>query len=250
MGAGAFGTALAKILEENYHAVNFYDPLKHPEVTISAATGNADFIIFAAPSDAAEELLSELPKTTPLINASKGFLSLRPFFQLQYFSVISGATFAEDILAGKPVKFTTNDKTTAKLFKNSRVSFDFSEDILGIMLCGSFKNIYAIGAGMRKLTQDTPEFKKYIQACLLELRAILAANNCNPETAELSCGKEDLLLTCGSEKSRNYQYGLTGAAEGTVEGVITAELLKTSDLTLPEELPILNNILEKIYATQ
>lgn len=251
LGAGAFGTALGKILEENYHSINYFDPIKHPTITIAAATKDTDAVIIAAPSDTVPELLDALPKNVRLINASKGFLSLKPFASFSDFSIISGASFADNLLDKKPTTFTTNSEFVEKLFKASWISFDYSEDLLGILLCGSFKNIYAIGSGLRNLKPDTKELYSYINESLLELRAILAANNCNPETAELSCGREDLMETCASLKSRNYQYGLSLATNKpldqklTIEGISAISSLENSELTLPP-LEILDKIIAEV----
>ncbi|MBP3899674.1 glycerol-3-phosphate dehydrogenase, partial [Candidatus Saccharibacteria bacterium] len=37
LGAGVFGSALAKIAEENGHEIRFYDPYKYPDITLSDA---------------------------------------------------------------------------------------------------------------------------------------------------------------------------------------------------------------------
>ena len=251
LGAGAFGTALGTILEENYHSINFYDPIKHPDVSIKAATKDADAVIVAAPSEFVPDLLKNLPENTRLINTSKGFLSLKPFAKFSDFGILSGASFASSILEKKPTTFTTNSEFAEKLFKTSWTTFEHSDDLLGILLCGSFKNIYAIGAGLKGLKPNTKKLQQYLDDCLLELRAILAANNCDPETAELSCGRGDLFITCSSTESRNYQYGaalLAGqnpAENATVEGVSAINELEKSDLKLPP-LKILDDIIKEV----
>ena len=36
-GAGAFGTALGNILEENGHQITYYDPVKYPDRSLTSA---------------------------------------------------------------------------------------------------------------------------------------------------------------------------------------------------------------------
>lgn len=251
LGAGAFGTALGHILEANYHAVNFYDPPKMPEIKLENAIKNADIIILATPSNVATDLLAKLPPDVPLISASKGFLSLDPFRRFSNFSILSGGSFAGDLEKKQPTRLTITSPLIAKLFKAPWLTFDTSDDLLGILLCGTFKNIFAIGAGLRKLSPDTPELTAYLSVTLGELRAVLASNNCDPQTAELACGKDDLFLTCSSSKSRNYQFGrelADGAqtpSDATVEGLVAIQSLSASSIILPPA-PILTSITKQV----
>ena len=48
IGAGAFGTALASILEENGHKFSFFDPKKFPEISLKSALESSDAIVFSA----------------------------------------------------------------------------------------------------------------------------------------------------------------------------------------------------------
>ena len=98
-GHGANHLYLAKIAEENGHEVRFYDPYKYPEISLSDATNGSDLNIFTAPSSAAKDILPKLDKETPLICASKGFLSLKPFSDFKNFSAFGGAGFADEITA-------------------------------------------------------------------------------------------------------------------------------------------------------
>ncbi len=251
LGAGAFGSALGTILEENYHSINFYDPIKHPNIPLNATIRDTGIIIIATPSTAIPKLISELPKDTPLINASKGLLSAQIFAQFTNFSIISGGTFAKDLEEKKPNKFTVTAKLPEKLFQTKWITFDHTDDLDAVLICGSLKNVYAIGAGLNQLASSTRPEQDYLNDCLLELRAFLAANNHDPNIAELACGRDDLFATCLSTESRNYQFGKGLATDkqpvlsGTIEGVNTIKALANSNLKMPP-LTILNNIIERV----
>ena len=249
IGAGAFGVALGKVLGYNGHAVTYFDQ-KNPELTPETATEAAEVLILAIPSGAIPEFVANLPdrlKSLPVMLASKGLLSLEPFVGLDRFSVISGASFAEELMAGSPVTLTATDALANELFAGEQVTIELTDDILGVMLCGSLKNIYAIGAGA------LPEFQGTVAAyacrAFAELKQYLERHGANPATAERACGLADLMMTLTSTTSRNFRHGralrMAGQANaqaaqaelGTVEGLAT--LMQVDREGYPE--------IEKVY---
>ena len=255
IGAGAFGTALASILEENDHSISFFDPFKFPEVSLSGALENSDAIVFSAPSKTAKETIEKLPKSVrnlPFINASKGFLSLEDFKSLKKFSIISGPSFSKDIKNKVQTTLTATNYFTKDLFETPWLRIEISHDELGILLCGTLKNIFAIYSGSKNIKPGTKEFRDFLTESIHEFKAILKANGCNPETAKLACGFKDLALTASSTRSRNYRFGRS-LAEGsalassekpkTIEGLSALKSLTSSGLTIPENIPILEETL-------
>jgi len=214
LGAGVFGTALAKIAEENGHEVRFYDPYKYPEISLSDATNGSDLNIFTAPSSAAKDILPKLDKETPLICASKGFLSLKPFSDFKNFSVFGGAGFADEITAksdksstkANTTTFTTSSETAENVFSTETTHIEYTKDTLGVMLCGALKNLYALGAGLYGETGAEKASMPYLESAISEMQEILKVNGADPETLRLSCGAADLVLSC-SEKGRNFRFG-------------------------------------------
>ena len=259
-GAGAYGTALASVLEENGHTVTFYDPYKYPEIDLSTAGANSDISLLVTPAAAVPELLPKLPHDHPLILASKGFLSLKPFAEFSDFQVLSGGAFAEDVLNKKPTKLTITSPLVAGLFITNWLALEHTPDKLGVMICGSLKNIYAIGAGLYDFHPGTDNFEHYIHSAIDEIRLILEANSCDPLTANLSCGEQDLRLTCGSdERSRNYAYGATlrknpGAKPTeTTEGLSAIHSIETTpEFVLPEDdkLVLIRQVIKHIKEAQ
>ena len=222
LGAGAFGTALASVLETNRHSITFYDPLKHPDLSLAATLRSADVLIFAAPSSAAPDLLRQLPeqsRSLPLLLASKGFWSLAPFEAIfgDRLSLLSGPAFATDLKNHKKTTLTATSPLVRELFAAPYLSFDSTSDRLGVALCGTLKNIYAIFAGLVHLEQGTSDCRTFINYSLREMKSILRANSCDPATADLACGYGDLSLTATSPTSRNYQYGASLAAHPSAE---------------------------------
>lgn len=258
-GAGAFGTALGTILEENGHLVEFYDPVKYPEKGLTNTIAESDINILACPSHAAPKLMLFLPHDKPLICASKGFLTTASFKPWgANFSILSGGAFAADLAAKQPAVLTATSDLVEQLFKTSWLTFDRTTDNTGVLICGALKNIYAIGSGYWGLKYGTTDFDDFINAAMNEMRLIVQANGGKPETVNLSCGIRDLVITCASTTSRNYDFGtklkkdpelgkkvLSGAVKiATTEGLTAIlQIPRTPSFKRTTKTPILDRII-------
>lgn len=230
MGAGAFGTALGKILVDNGHLVSYYDPRKLV-VSLEGATAEAEVVVIAIPSEVMQSFCAAYPdhlKSLPTILATKGLTGPKLFDDFKDFVVLSGPAFAEDLNMGKEATLTATSELPKKLFENGQITIELTNDLHGVMLCGSLKNVYAIGAGYGWVEMG---LGKYIEQAHSEMRRYLADHGANPETVELACGIGDLTLTCSGPQSRNFQCGQLlriglsleeiGRKLGTVEGITT-----------------------------
>ena len=228
LGAGAYGTALSRVANYNGHETKFYDPFKFPDISLNSAIAGADAVVYVAPSEKSSEILPHLDKKTPLICASKGFLSQKPFSEFTDFSVLSGASFADSILktltdadtadttktntadatetadAGDstPIKLTGTSDLITQIFSTEEIIIEHTTDVAGVLLCGALKNIYAIGAGYH----SSEPSMAFLENALSEMAQVLEINGADKETLRLSCGAADLVLTC-SDSSRNFRYG-------------------------------------------
>jgi glycerol-3-phosphate dehydrogenase (NAD(P)+) len=254
IGAGAFGGALGKILDDNGHAVLFFDN-KEPHLTLEEATEPAEVIVIAIPSEAVGEFAGSLParlRKLPVILAVKGLLSLGIFADFERFSVLGGSAFAVDIVEGLPVVFTVTDELARQLFENEQVKVELTDDALGVELCGSLKNIYAIGAGA--LVQAQAQTQAYLEQALAEMKRYLTNHGALAATADLACGIGDLMMTATSEKSRNLRFGKALAAGRSAEEARrelgTVEGLETLAQVDREGYPIIAKIYELVRATE
>ena len=269
MGAGAYGRALGAVARRVGHATKFFDPFVFPERKLVDVLSWAEVILLVTPAGAVEKLLKQFPAEAyqkPLIVATKGVMNLENYEKFGKFELISGPGFAEEILHGDRAKLTvatagaTAMKTLAEeIFKGEQITFDKTEDVRGVAILSGLKNIFAIEAGRREILKGEEEFKEYIFQVLEEAQKVFIFNGGFLETARLSAGVGDFVLTCGSEMSRNYQFGQVlktrnGWArreflrENTVEGVFAAEEIRRCGLAIPRELEILPDILRRIYA--
>lgn len=241
LGAGLYGEALGHLAEINEHEVKYYDPYRFPERKIEEVISGAEVVVYVAPAEAHKEILPELAPETPLILASKGFVSLRPFERFEQFSALGGAAFAEDIMQGEERKLTASSEISEQLFTTDFLTVEHTDDTKGIMLCGALKNVYAIGAGLMMTQENYKDFFYYVHD---EMRAILEANGCDPDIMKLSCGLLDLMISC-SPSGRNFRFGeeiklhpgsLVEPA-GTVEGLTVIKSLEDyPEFVVPKEV--------------
>ena len=270
LGAGAFGKALAKVAEYNGHEVSFYDPLVFPEIELTTATQGKNLNVYVAPSDKYTDILPKLDKTTPLICASKGFLSLKPFLGFKDFSALAGAAFSEQVMdtlsdknEEKPaIRLTASSELAETIFSTEYITIEYTKDPLGILLCGALKNIYAIGAGAYLENQlqeacgpnqgdNLATILPYLETAAAEIQKILEENGAKKDTMKLSCGVPDLVLTC-TDNSRNFRFGrslITGKKEDstTVEGVNAIKNLdKYPEFIIPDSATLLKDIIKRV----
>lgn len=171
-------------------------------------------------------------------------------------AVISGPSFAIDLVTKMPVGLSIASKSpetillARKALQNNYIKLRDTNDITGVEICGSIKNVIALAAGMLSGLKANDSTKAMLIAeAMHDMEAILDAFDCNKRTVLSFAGIGDLLLTCTSTKSRNYSFGkLIGEkvpreeinkylSTTTVEGYYTLEsiyqLLKNKEVTIP-----------------
>ncbi len=283
LGAGAFGTALAISLAENGNKVTLIardaahvaemDAAREntrrlpghalPDgVTPSLDLPNADTVLVAIPTQALSGYLapmaSDLSGRT-LVACNKG-IDLQSGLGATGImaaacpgasaAVLSGPGFANDIAAGLPTALTiaSSDAALAETLQTQlstrNIRLYRSSDVTGVEMGGSLKNVIAIAAGIA-MGAGLGESARaaLITRGYAELARFALARGALPETLSGLSGLGDLILTCTSEKSRNFSHGLNVArgqstAPGkTVEGVSTAKvvssLAKSADIAVP-----------------
>ena len=251
IGAGAFGTALGGILADNCYDIDYYDSRFKNERLIDVVD-YAKYILLAIPSDSIPYVLPHLPNSIPLIVASKGLFSKITFADFKDVMILSGPGFAVDIKAHKDTYLTITDKRLGELFKADYLHFDYTDDMEGVLLCGSLKNIYAIEAGILGLKRDSKEWNLFIHDALKEMKETLVLNGAKANTADLYCGIGDLKLTCGYP-SRNYEFGdkyrlnHNYKPEKTVEGLSALKKISNASFSIPDDAIILKRLMGRKF---
>lgn len=157
---------------------------------------------------------------------------------------LSGPTFAKDMVTDELVGLslaTTNNKTkecVEKALCNKRLKLRPTKDFIGVELCGSLKNVIAIGGGILDgLGVSESTRAMFLTESLNDARKLIKKLGGNEKTILSFAGFGDMLLTCTSKSSRNYSFGkLLGSKtpkekldeylkNNTVEGVYTLKSL-------------------------
>ncbi|MCA2014372.1 NAD(P)-dependent glycerol-3-phosphate dehydrogenase [Cereibacter sphaeroides] len=162
-------------------------------------------------------------------------------------AVLTGPSFAIDIARGKPTALTLatahGGAELQEALATHNLRLYLAEDVIGAQLGGALKNVVAIAAGV-VLGAGLGESARaaLMTRGFAEIGRLAQARGGQRETLFGLSGFGDLVLTCTSEKSRNFRHGLTlGRGETpdaaqTVEGVMTAHAIAAQED--PDTMPV------------
>lgn len=264
----------------------------HPELRLSdnitadedlaSVIMDAQFILVATPSIIFEEVISRLePLISPsvtVISCTKGIKS-QPFRTMtdiitqhlghiigDKVGVLSGPNLAKEIaeekLAGTVIACENEGiafEIKSMLSSNTFKVFS-SQDIQGVELAGALKNIYAICCGIAhaKLVGENA-LGLIVTRSMAEMSRFAVAKGANPITFLGLAGMGDLMATCTSKLSRNFQLGeliaedlsLFEAKEriGQVaEGAKTLEVVYHEARKMNVKMPLVTSLYEILYS--
>ncbi len=297
LGSGAYGIALASIAAKNNNNVCLWarreeekeilektrvsSRLKNYKIPDSInftsdlfeCINGKDLIVFAVPAYAFEETVikikDNLKKSTPILIATKGIqqdtcLFLHDVFKkycTNKIAIISGPTFADDIVKDSPVglslatKYNSLEKIVRCCFENDTTKFRRSKDIVGVEICASVKNVMAIASGILEgmgVTDSTRAL--FLTESLNDIKELIHALGGKKKTILSFAGFGDILMTCTSKTSRNFSFGYLigkGASEEeinhylnntTVEGMYTLKSIHKLVKKKNVKMPIINLI--------
>ena len=256
LGAGAWGSTLAKLAKLNGHEVTVWS--RQNEVSLADAIAEAEVVVSAISMKGVAEVVERvqslvLPSHVILVTATKGLdpkttqtpsqILMRAFPQHSVV-VLSGPNLSKEIDQGLPgaTVVASQDKAAAetiqRVFSSEQFRVYTSSDPLGAELGGTLKNIMAIAVGVCDgLNLGTNAKSALITRALPEVIQIgMKLGAAEVETFYGLSGLGDMLATCSSSLSRNYRVGfglakgkplaqVLEALGGTAEGVNTANVL-------------------------
>lgn len=225
-----------------------------------ASLTQADVALLAVPMQRLSGVLSQIDLAElPLVACCKGvdLTTLSgPISVLEkarpggHHAVLTGPSFAADIAKGLPTALTlacAHDAAAEHLqhlLATPVLRLYRTSDTIGAELGGALKNVVAIaagvtiGAGLGDSARAALMTRGYAEMTRLALSLGARA-----ETLAGLSGFGDLVLTCTSEQSRNFRYGLalgkgeTFPSDITVEGAMTAravvQLAKERGIDMP-----------------
>ena len=201
----------------------------HPTSELEDALKDASFILSVVPSSGFREVLKKISSivTSPLnfVWASKGLEPGTGKFLHEVVAeeltddanvaALSGPSFATEVAKGLPTAVTvaSNDieyaNTVARLFHCPSFRAYTSDDLIGVELGGSIKNVLAIAAGISDgLGYGANARAALITRGLAEIMRLGTQLGGKRETFMGLAGVGDLVLTCTDDQSRNRRLGL------------------------------------------
>ncbi len=166
-------------------------------------------------------------------------------------AILTGPSFAADIARGLPTALTlacANYAAGTSLqhaLNTPNLRIYRTTDVIGAELGGALKNVMAIGCGavIGAGLGDSARAALMTRG-FAEMTRMATALGGQPETLSGLSGFGDLVLTCTSDHSRNYRFGLSlGQKEWfnpaiTVEGATTARAVCERANALQVDMPI------------
>lgn len=245
---------------------------------LDASVEGCDIVFMAVPSkscrEVARELAPHIAKGTILVSTTKGIEHdgfrlmsevLREEVPHARIGVLSGPNLAKEI-AARQITGTViasgdtelNETIQATLHSGTFRVYS-SEDVVGVELAGALKNIYAIMSGMAAalgIGQNT--ISMLLTRSLAEMTRFAVKKGADPMTFLGLSGVGDLMATCNSPLSRNYQVGYElGKGQGlddivsklgqVAEGVNTLKLVKQQAAEMDVYMPLANGLYAVIY---
>jgi len=203
------------ILEDNIKITNNLIDLSDSKIIIMA-------IPFVAVTDVAYDIKSWY-KDQIICSTTKGIADdsfkttteiLQEVLLTDKICALSGPSFAIEIINGHTIHMmlgTKNEEVAnvvIKLFENTSICLEYTEDIVGIQLAGAIKNAIAVGAGMLSGLNEADSTKAaYLATGEKEMARLLERLGADKSTAYSYAGIGDLILTCTSIQSRNFTFG-------------------------------------------
>jgi len=166
-------------------------------------------------------------------------------------AMLTGPSFAADIARGLPTALTLACEDEAhgialqKALSTPALRLYRTTDTIGAELGGALKNVIAIACGAC-IGQGMGESARaaLMTRGFAEMQRLAAHLGARPDTLMGLSGLGDLALTCTSEQSRNYRYGLAlGRSQPfdtttTVEGAATANAIRDLSRKIGVDMPI------------
>lgn len=303
LGPGTYGLALAKMFKKNNCKIKMWSAFQNevdelnkyrksnklPGLIIDKSiifsndmqmvVKDANLIVIAVPAGHVDTVAMELKKfynsKQHICIASKGIEQdtclfvhdvLKKYIKTNKLAVISGPSFAVDIISNYPIGLSlgTKNKETENILKktlqNDSLKLRTTDDIVGIEICGSIKNVIAIASGiLAGLGANESTQAMFITESLHDIKGLIKALGGDKNTILSFAGFGDLLLTCTSTKSRNFTYGkIIGEKKDkkeinnyikntTIEGLYTLESIYSLINNKKVDMPIIDLIYDIIF---
>jgi len=273
---------IQSIVERRSNDIYLPSAFLDPDINLTEKIGEVcqnDVLILAVPSHILRSVCitisDTLPVNVPIVLASKGIErgSLMLMSEVAHsilpknpIAIISGPNFADEAAKGLPTATTiacadTSQWDTLMYSIGGRLFRPYmTTDIIGTQIGGAVKNVIAIACGIAL----GKNFGENARAALVtrgfaEIVRLALAKGGKYETLTGLSGLGDLILTCGSAKSRNLSFGialgegkpkeeiLMGRGRNATEGIIATESASKLARKFNVPMPITDAVYRILY---
>jgi glycerol-3-phosphate dehydrogenase (NAD(P)+) len=278
VGAGAWGTAFARVLLEHGHEVTLvardpeqaraieetkHNPRYLADVELRGVHGSglddapfdaADLVVIAVPSRAFGEVVARLPSDGPVLSLTKGLdpgtgKRLSTLLEDRQVAVLSGPNFAEEIGHGLPAAavIASEDVELAERLQHELNSLIFRvyvhQDVVGLEIAAASKNVIALAAGgVDGLELGDNAKTAIVTRGLAEMARLGDACGGRSETFAGLAGMGDLIATSWSHLGRNRHAGEL-IARGATPDEAAAQIGTVEGLTTA---PVLRDLSRRV----
>ena len=246
---------------------------------IESAVNQANVIVLAVPSQHIRAVITKaknhIDPSAIIINIAKGIenetlkIMSEVIFEvngsISNYVTISGPSHAEEVVSNMPTAVVAASKNidAAKivqtLFSTNKFRVYTNDDLVGVEICGSAKNVIAIAAGFCDGFGYGDNTKSaLITRGIKEVARLGLKSGAKFETFFGLAGIGDIIVTCGSIHSRNRKLGerigrgmsldkAVGKSHMVVEGVKSAFSIKRLSEKYEIEMPICNSVYKVLY---
>lgn len=244
---------------------------------LDKAIEEKDLIVIAVPAHAFENTIKNMKKyikkSTPVLIATKGIqqetcLFLHDIFKKYLsnpYAIIAGPTFARDMIYNSPIglslatKSRGVEKIVRECFENENTKFRRTNDIVGVEICASVKNVMAVASGILEgmgISESTKAL--FLTESMNDIKELIHALGGKKNTIVSFAGFGDILMTCTSKKSRNFNFGFMIGRDYskseiddflntyTVEGMYTLKSIHKLVKRKRVKMPIINLIYDVV----
>jgi glycerol-3-phosphate dehydrogenase (NAD(P)+) len=251
----------------------------HCQPDLMQAIQQAEIIFLAVPSAACGQLFDDMApfyRQQPVVVATKGIEPRSQLWmhqvlatklpQLAKLAVLSGPSFAKEVADNLPTAVTVASsnvvlaKEVCGLFSHQSFRAYACDDVMGVEVGGSVKNIMAIATGI----SDGLGFGANARSALItrglnEIMCLARALGAREKTLMGLSGMGDLVLTCTDDQSRNRRFGLA-LAKGfsreeavkhvgqVVEGIVATEQVYYLAKKQAVPMPITEQVYHILYS--
>ena len=246
---------------------------------IEDAIKESEIIVIAVPSQAVRTICEKIDKyldeSQIIVNVSKGLEKqtgmrmsevVKDVLPKVKYTILSGPSHAEEVAKKIPttvVVSSLDDDNSSEIVQNAFMTSTFrvytNNDIVGVELGGTMKNIIALGCGICDgLGYGDNTKSALITRGLHEMKLLGVSLGAQESTFNGLSGIGDLIVTCTSTHSRNRNAGfLIGQGytkeeaiekvEMVVEGITAVESVYSKSRELNKEFPILESLYDILF---